>query len=207
MDLFPQLVKPVPKNGLAVFGKLEPRIFVAKGNVIVVELQHHGVVAVGQHQSHLALFLGYDGHGHQVVDIYKRGAQEIVARVNEDGAVRVLDAILAVLLKHLVKPYIFFHHALHVEVHGFLVGHHFHEIVVRIAVVCHRAGYEHAPVEIGDNLAVEVNVFSHGTLALRDGERLHSLFNLLQHGHRATCLDVTVDLPSHFHGKELIQLL
>lgn len=90
--------------------------------------------------------------------------------------------------------------------HRLLVGNHLDKIVVGVAVVCHSTGYKHAPVEVLYYFAVEVNILSHRILTFRNAERSYALLYLFEHRHRSTRLDITVDLSTHFSGKELVHL-
>ena len=87
----------------AFFHSLEIGIFVAQRNVVILEGSDHGVVAVGHDQTHLAVLLCYDGERLEVIDIHIAGAQEIVDGVEQDVALIVFHAEMAVLLKDLVK--------------------------------------------------------------------------------------------------------
>lgn len=132
--------------------------FVAQFDVVVDEVEHNGLLAVGHHETHLAVALRDDRQRTQVVDVHIRRAEEVVVSRHEHVALVVLDAELAVLLVHLMILLILLADAVQIEHHLALVVHQFNEVGERVRVVSHGTCEHHLEVETRNHLAVQVDV-------------------------------------------------
>lgn len=103
-----QFIQAVPELCLSVFGQFKPWLLVTQRDVVIIEWQHYGIVTVGEHESHLAIFFCDNWHGDEVIDIDEGRTQKIIFGMEHDASVHIFDAILAILLKDLVEANVFF---------------------------------------------------------------------------------------------------
>ena len=97
-----KVAKLVNEPGLALLRGLKIRILITQTYLIVDEVCHNGVLAIGQHKPHLAILLGYDGHHAQIVYVDIASTQKIIDGREKYLPLMVSHSKLAILLKYLM---------------------------------------------------------------------------------------------------------
>ena len=194
--------------GVASHGHFEEGSLVAQGNVIVDEISHHRIVAVGQDESELPFLLCDDGDGREVIDIGEHPSEKLIARMHQNPALGILDAKLPVLLVYLMEGEVLFADAVDIEIEFLLVAVEGFEERGGVAVVG-EGTYEHnLQVETAHRFSVEVDIVGDGLLLAGQVHALEAADEEVHHLLAAVHgFDVAVNLPVHLVANKLVYAL